>query len=299
MATELIRANRVAVKANGENFVADFYRTHKAICSVHSENTDWVAPEDVANKTATRESFRAWVIANCADYGIDWKPQDMRAEGNIRKAKYDSDQALIDDAMSMLIPQMQALVEKCKYDIKWRGVTYDDIEPKTYTGTGKDLSTMGITDGKYDKSGNWAWADIKFIVTLGFKGEECYLTVIMKLVSGQLKKAGMGITEFTNKVKAEIIDAGLATEEELDPPKEPKPKKSKVKESTEEESEPTEEIEVDTEENEEVEVDAEDNEEGEIDMNEILARAVSRGMDGESTEDETPVRRRKAKKLDK
>lgn len=223
----LIRANRVAVKANGENFVADFYRTHKAVGSIHSENTDWVAPEDATNKTAARESFRQWAIANCADWGIDWKPQDMRTQNNVRKAKYDSDQALIDDAMSMLIPEMRALVDKCKYDIEWGGVNHEEIEPATHTGTGRELSTLGIVDGKYEKSGNWAWATLKFMTTFKFKGEECYIITAMQLVSGQLKKTGMGITEFNSKVKAEIIDAGLATEAELDPPKEAKPKKSK------------------------------------------------------------------------
>lgn len=230
----LMRANRVAVKANGENFVADFYRTHKAVGSIHSENTDWVAPEDATNKTAARESFRQWAIANCADWGIDWKPQDMRAQSNVRKAKYDSDQALIDDAMSMLIPEMRALVDKCKYDIEWGGVNHEEIEPATHTGTGRKLSTLGIVDGKYEKSGNWAWATLKFMTTFKFKGEECYIITAMQLVSGQLKKTGMGITEFNSKVKAEIIDAGLATEAELDPPKEAKPKKSKEETPAEE-----------------------------------------------------------------
>lgn len=223
----LIRANRVAVKANGENFVADFYRTHKAIGCINSEDTDWVAPEDATNKTAARESFRQWAITNCAEWGIDWKPQDMRSSGNIRKAKYDSDQALIDDAMSMLIPEMRALIDKCKYPIEWSGVNYEDIEPMTHTGTGRELSTMGIIDGKYEKSGNWAWATLKFMVTFKYKGEECYIITHMQLVSGQLKKTGIGITEFNSKVKAEILDAKLATEEELDPPKEKKPRKSK------------------------------------------------------------------------
>lgn len=227
METTLIRANRVAVKANGEHFIASFYRTHKTIADIHSELTDWIAPEDATNKTAARESFRQWAIANCAEWGIDWKPQDMRSSGNIRKAKYDSDQALIDDAMSMLIPEMKALVEKCKYDIEWAGVSHEDIEPMTHTGTGRELSTMGIIDGKYEKSGNWAWATLKFMTTFKFKGEECYIITPMQLVSGQLKKTGIGITEFNNKVKAEIIDAELATEEELDPPKEKKPRKSK------------------------------------------------------------------------
>lgn len=286
MTTELIRANRVAVKADGEGFVADFYRTHKAVGSIHSEDTDWVAPEDATNKTASRESFRAWAIANCAEYGIDWKPQDMRAEGNIRKAKYDSDQTLIDDAMGMLIPEMRTLVEKCKYAIEWGGVAFEEIEPMTHTGTGRDLSTLGIADGKYEKSGNWAWANVKFTMTFKFKGEECYIIIVMQLVSGQLKKTGIGITEFNSRVKTEIISAGLATEAELDPPKESKPKKAKAEKSSEES------IEVEDE-----QTDEDDGEDEEFDADDIIARALSRNEDGESEEDETPKpRRRRAKK---
>lgn len=219
MGTNLVRANRVAVKADGENFIADFYRTHKPIGSINSENTEWVAPEDATNKTAMRESFRLWVITNCADFGIEWNPKDMRAPQNIRKPKYDSDQALIDDAMGMLIPEMQTLVEKCKYPIAWGGIAHEEIIPMTHTGTGRELSTLGIEDGKYLKSGNWAWADMKFVMTFKYNNEECYTTIIMKLVSGQLKKAGIGIMEFNDKIKAELIDAELATEEELNPSK--------------------------------------------------------------------------------
>jgi hypothetical protein len=225
MSNNLLRANRVAVKANGENFVADFYKTHKAVGSIYSEVAGWEAPEN-ANKTLARESFRLWAIENCEAFGIEWDPSDKRAPQNIRKAKYDSDESLIDDAMGIALPEMKALAEKCKYGVEWAGLEHDDIVPMTHTGSGRDLSTMGIEDGKYLKSGNWAWASIKFITNLKFKGEECYLPVSMQLVSGQLKKVGMGITEFNSKVKAEIINAGLATEEELDPPKESKPKKS-------------------------------------------------------------------------
>lgn len=224
--TNLLRANRVAVKANGENYVADFYKTHKMVGSIASENTEWTAPED-ANKSMIRESFRMWVIENAEAFGIDWDPTDKRAPGNVRKAKYDSDEALIDDAMALVIPEMRALVEKCKYEIGWGGVEHDDIVPMTHTGTGRELTTMGIEDGKYLKSGNWAWANVKFITNFKFKNEECYLPIAMQLVSGQLKKVGMGITEFNNRVKNEIIGAGLATEEELDPPKESRPKKTK------------------------------------------------------------------------
>lgn len=233
MAGTLMRANRVTVKANGENFVADFYRTHKAIASMHSENTEWNPPQDATNRSAARESFRQYAISHAEDVNVDWKPQDMRTEGNIRKQRYTSDQELIDDATSMIMPEMRALVDKCKYGIEWGGVQYEDIVPLTQTGTGRDLSTMGIIDGKYEKSGNWAWAEVVFMTVFKYKGEECYIKTVMQLVSGQLKKTGIGITEFNNRVKAEIIDAGLATAEELDPPKESKPKKSKEEKSAE------------------------------------------------------------------
>lgn len=236
MTKELIRANRVAVKANEEGYVADFYRTHKLVGSVYSGNTEWVAPED-ANKSMVRESFRMWAIENCEDHGILWDPSDKRAPGNVRKAKYDSDEALVEDAMALVIPEMRALVEKCKYEIEWGGIEHDDIVPMTHTGSGKELNTMGIEYGKYLKSGNWAWAWLKFITNFKFKGEECYIPVTMQLVSGQLKKVGMGITEFNSRVKAEIVGAGLATEEELDPPKESKKKSKKSDETAEEKAE--------------------------------------------------------------
>lgn len=287
MSTTLIRANRVAVKANGENFVADFYRTHKALTSINSEDTDWTPPEDATNKTAMRESFRQWAIANCEEYGIYWKPEDMRAEGNIRKAKYDTDQALIDDAMSMLIPEIRKLIEKCKYDISWNGVSHEEIIPMTQTGTGRDLSTLGISDGKYEKSGNWAWANLKFIVTFNFKGEECYIQVIMQLVSGQLKKVGIGITEFNNRIKTEILDAELATEEELDPPKSSKKSGKATKDTDEEDTEDATDV------TEDVEEDA-DEEAEEVTVNDVIV-----DEDTVKTDDKKSGRQRRARKSKK
>ena len=227
MSTNLMRANRVAVKANGENFVASFYKTHKAIADIHSEDTEWKCPESATNKTSQRESFRQWVIENASIWNIDWNPADMRTDGNIRKANYTSDEELINDATGMIITEVRTLVDKCKYPIEWVCIQYEDITPMTETSSGKSLATMGITDGKYNKSGNWAWANITFTLTIRYKNEECYIPIAMSLVSGQLKKSGIGITEFNTRVKDEIIMSGLATAEELDPPKESKAKKTK------------------------------------------------------------------------
>lgn len=229
--TDNMRANRVAIKANGENFIATFYRTHTIVADIHSENTEWKAPAD-GNKALIREDFRKWITENAGVFNIEYDPTDRRVDGNVRKANYTTDDELVNDAMAMLLPQMQDLAGKVteKYpNIEWGGVAHDEIVPSQTTGSGRDLSTMGITDGKYNKSGNWAWAVLKFTVTMKYSGNEVYIPTEMQLVSGQLKKADMGIQKFTDAVKAEIIAAGLATAEEIDPPKEKKSKPVNLK----------------------------------------------------------------------
>ena len=229
--TDNMRANRVAIKANDENFIATFYRTHTIVADIHSENTEWKAPAD-GNKALIREDFRKWITENAGVFNIEYDPTDRRADGNVRKANYTTDDELVNDAMAMLLPQMQDLAGKVteKYpNIEWGGVAHDEIVPSQTTGSGRDLSTMGITDGKYNKSGNWAWAVLKFTVTMKYSGNEVYIPTEMQLVSGQLKKADMGIQKFTDAVKAEIIAAGLATAEEIDPPKEKKSKPVNLK----------------------------------------------------------------------
>lgn len=229
--TDNMRANRVAIKTNGENFIATFYRTHTIVADIHSENTEWKAPAD-GNKALIREDFRKWITENAGVFNIEYDPTDRRADGNVRKANYTTDDELVSDAIAMLLPQIQDLAGKVteKYpSIEWGGVAHDEIVPSQTTGSGRDLSTIGITDGKYNKSGNWAWATLKFTTTMKYSGNEVYIPTEMQLVSGQLKKADMGIQKFTDAVKAEIIAAGLATAEEIDPSKEKKSKPVNLK----------------------------------------------------------------------
>lgn len=220
---DLVRANRVAIRTMGENIVAVFYRTHKLLKEINSNDTTWNAPEQAVNKLMVRENFRLWIIENAAEFGIQYDPIDRRSAENTRTPKYETDDMLIKDAESMILPEMRALVDKVtvKYpDVEWAGVAHDEIVPMTKTGSGKELTDLGIVNGRYGKGeGNWAWAVVKFTVTIKYRGNECYIPVQMQLVSGQLKKTGIGITDFTAKVKTEIIEAGLATAEELDPPK--------------------------------------------------------------------------------
>ena len=69
--TDNMRANRVAIKANGENFIATFYRTHTIVADIHSENTEWKAPAD-GNKALIREDFRKWITENAGVFNIEY-----------------------------------------------------------------------------------------------------------------------------------------------------------------------------------------------------------------------------------
>lgn len=236
---DLVRANRVAIRTMGEDIVAVFYRTHKLLKEINSNDTTWNAPERAVNKLMVRENFRLWIIENAAEFGIQYDPIDRRSAENTRTPKYETDDMLIKDAESMILPEMRALVDKVtvKYpDVEWAGVAHDEIVPMTKTGSGKELTSLGIVNGRYGKgAGNWAWAVVKFTVTIKYRGNECYIPVQMQLVSGQLKKTGIGITDFIAKVKTEIIGAGLATAEELDPPKTKESKADKAQDAKVEE----------------------------------------------------------------
>lgn len=229
---ELVRANKVTVNVVGDQYKADFYRTHKHICTVMSDDTNF-QPTEGMTKSGVRELFRAYVIQNAVEYGVEWNPADLRADSNIRKSSYSTDDELVEDATTMVLPMVKQLADNCKYPVEWRGLAHDDITPMDKTGKGTSLDTLGIIDGKYEKSGKWAWAIVGFTMTLAFKGEEIYIPVKMELVSGQLKKPKLGITIFNESVKGEILDAGLATEEELDPPKDTKKSKATNEESVE------------------------------------------------------------------
>lgn len=218
--TELVRANKVTVKADANGrYVADFYRTHKQLTTVLQDDTDWEVPQD-ATKTGERESFRQYVIKNAEKFGIDWNPKDMRSKSNIRRPRYENDDQLISDAIAMVEPDIKEIIEKCRYDIEYGGIEVDDISPMEKTSKGVPLSGLGVIDGKYEKSGNWAWANINMNATIKFKDSEVYYSFITQLVSGQLKKPKLTITAFTENIRDEIVNAGLATVDELDPPKE-------------------------------------------------------------------------------
>ena len=82
----LARANRIAIQSTATGFKADYYRTHKHLATLLSEDTTWEADESM-NKSALREDFRKYAIEHAEVVGILWNPADLRTDSNKRIAK--------------------------------------------------------------------------------------------------------------------------------------------------------------------------------------------------------------------
>lgn len=206
------RANRIAVQNTTTGYKADFYRTHKKLATLTSEETGWEADPSL-NKSALRESFRQFAIEHAADIGIYWMPQDLRSVENKRIPKYENDQLLMDDAKDMLYGDFVELVTKCPYGVTFISLEAEAITPVNKSAKGTDLSKLGVIDGKYERSGNWAWADVDMLVTTTKDGEFIYYTTKCQLVSGQLKKPHITQTGFNESIKESLKEAGLWKEE--------------------------------------------------------------------------------------
>ena len=230
----LVRANRVSVQSIGEDkYVADFYKTHKHILKVKSEDTDWELDTTLEVKTAIRESFRQYMIDNASKFGIEWDPADKRPEGYRPKPRYTSEDDLYEDANQLIRPDIELFVHKSPHSIyikEW-DITLDGVTPMTKSGKGTDLSLLGIHDGRYG-NGNLAWMNIDLSITIKCTDDqEIYIPMRCQLVSGQLKKPsniGDGKynqtawnTEIYNALKEIdlIVEKTENSEESVDEPK--------------------------------------------------------------------------------
>lgn len=213
---ELVRANKLSVRPDGDNFIADFYRTHAKVATIASNDTVWMPTDTTANKSAKREDFRQWIAQHANTIGIKYDPEDRRTESNQRLAHYVSDDDVATDLRNMVRPDIEQLIAKMPHAdlIAHHTIELDDIRPMTTTGKGTPLSTMGVIDGKYEKTGYWAWADLDVMITLTvIDGQEIYYPLQMQLVSGQLKKAHITQTAWNTQTRASLIEIGLIKED--------------------------------------------------------------------------------------
>ena len=212
----LIRANKLTVKADGNgngNLTADFFRTHKHIATIKAEETGFV-PNPDSTKSAIREDFRKFVAEYAADWGVDYDPTDRRTEANLRKAVYKTEADVIEDAIAMVTPDIEAFIAKMPHGdlITDHTISVESLTAKTKTSKGTDLALMGIEDGKYASNGNLAWFDIEGLVTMKCGDTEVYQTIQMELVSGQLKKFRMTQTQWNTETTKSMVEAGLVEE---------------------------------------------------------------------------------------
>ena len=238
---EIMRANRISVTSNKEDiYTATFYRTHTVVASIDSTtipNIEWVKHDVNAKdttKTQLREDWRTFMITNANKYGIDYDPEDKRAPTNVRMATYPTDDDLKQDAIAMIIPTINSLMEKMPHrdltkDFK---ISIDLIVPMTTTSKGTNLSRMSIEAGRYMKSGNWAWANIDGTVTITTEHDEIYEPIQLQLVSGQLKKPAITQTQWNTNITKSLIEIGLVTEDEKEKKKEKKPTEESTKTDT-------------------------------------------------------------------
>lgn len=212
MTTTMERANKVTVNITEQGFEAKFFKTHKHVATVQSADTIFPINPQI-NKSAQRELFRLWICENASIYGVNWKPEDMRQDGNKMPNKYDSDQLLMTTAVNLVKGDILEWADKKKEQIQVTDIQADHIVPVT-DHKGKLVSS------KYG-NGNWAYATVHIIVTVRNlqDDEEYYVTIACSLVSGQLKKpsnigdGGYTMTGFFTELAKDIPSLTAKKEE--------------------------------------------------------------------------------------
>lgn len=198
MSKSVERANRVSVQATEQGYVARFYRTHKLVAEIQSQDTAFEPAED-ANKTVQREAFRVYAIEHSAEYGISFDNGKAEQAWDRKYQAYATDEQVSEDAITLLTPMIDRLVEKCKYQVSL-------AEIKMLVIVAEDTNFSYIENGRYASNGNWAWADITMLVVLN---EGIEFEYHMALKSGQICKPKLTIAEFEDMLKTEADLAGV------------------------------------------------------------------------------------------
>ena len=197
----MMRANRVTVQTTENGYEARFYRTHKVLTVIASNETEWRADES-SNSTANRESFRQWVCDHAGQYGIEWNPAQQKQAWERKYNTYMTDEQVAEDALTLVTDAIHRLAEKCRYDM-----TIDSLE---VTGiTAKDSNLSYVEDGRYTKSGAWCVADIEITIGCHVAGQEMEMLYHMEMKSGQICKPKTTIAEWNEHMATEIEINGI------------------------------------------------------------------------------------------
>lgn len=189
--TKMERANRVAVQTTEGGYVARFYRTHKYLGEVV------ISTKDGEHSNALREEARVQAIAQCHTIGIEWKPEVQAQAWERKYNTYMTDEQVGEDALTLVTPAIERLVEKCKYNMELTGIKVTAVTPNP-----SNLSY--VENGRYAKSGAWCCASIEVTVSTHTIGEDMDILFPMELKSGQICKPKTTIADWNLMVLNEM-----------------------------------------------------------------------------------------------
>ena len=192
------RANRVVVRTEGTGYVAEFFKTHKSIQVVFSEDTNWTRNKD-HNPTQAREDFRTWIQAHSSEFGVAWQPE-LQAQAWDRKYwKYEKDEQVEEDAIELMGWTIKSICNKVGLEVTIDNIKLDSIVPM-------ESPLSYVENGKYTKNGNWAVAQVNLEVTATIEGTEIDIIYPIEMRSGQLTKIKLTKEE----IKAMVEDSKVA-----------------------------------------------------------------------------------------
>lgn len=195
------RANRVAVQTVEGGYVARFYRTHKYLGEVV------ISTKDGEHNNALREDARVQAIAQCQTIGIEWNPETQQQAWERKYNTYMTDEEVSEDALTLVTPAIERLVNKCKYDME-----LIDIKVSAITPNPSNLSY--VENGRYTKSGAWCCANIEVTVSVHCISEDMDILFPMELKSGQICKPKTTIADWNLMVINEMALNGIQIPED-------------------------------------------------------------------------------------
>lgn len=218
MNENLKRANKVTAYWEGNGVaVAIFYKTHDSVASVKSSDEvvaalGFVMPEDAEDRKFTAaqklESFKTFVQANAASFGILYDPIDRRDDAFKFPGKYNTEN-VIEYASQMLSMALSKTLTSVQSNVVDKMVKAGTLPEGSAISVGTGNPELSITESY--NNGNIKYATVKYPVAIAVGDKSITTSVSVDVVSGQIKKPRhIGDTVLTmSGVKTMLVDGGV------------------------------------------------------------------------------------------
>lgn len=195
-----MRANRITVQTTENGFEGRFYRTHKLLATINSEETNFKAGE--GNSTTNREMYRAYLMEHAEEFGVIWNPTQQKQAWERKYNSYMTDEQVAEDALTLVEDAINRLADKSRYDMEIVSMDVSAV-------TAKESPLSYVEDGRYTKSGAWCVADIEVTIMVNIGGNEMEILYNMEMKSGQICKPKTTIAEWNEMVARELDLQGI------------------------------------------------------------------------------------------